>query len=160
MMPNTPRQFDWFNLIGWLSINWPTGELWLVHSYSEMGLKLVQEWRFMSTHSGLIWGQWSSRSRPVCGFGVKDCNRRVLTWSRKSIPKLINFNNHQKWPFLKKKSSELFHFFTGKIVDRGWPRTNRPKISTVLVNIGYLLFILLISDHYWTTLNHRLVFWL
>lgn len=34
-----------------------------------------------------------------------------------------------------------YFIFTGKIVDRGWPRTNRPKISTVVVNIGtYFLF--------------------
>ena len=43
-----------------------------------------------------------------------------------------------------KKSSELFHFLTGKIVNRGSiPRTNisRLKISIFLVNMGtYFLF--------------------
>ena len=119
----------------------------MVHSYWEMGLKWAQEWRFMSTHSGLIWGQWSSRSRPVCGFGVKDCNRRVLTWSRKSIPKLINFNNDQKWPFLK---NLLFHFLTGKIVNRGSIPRTAPK-SLYFWLIWVLTFY---SSDLWPLLNH------
>ena len=41
-----------------------------------------------------------------------------------------------------KKISQLFHFLTGKTVNRGSiPRTNRPKISIFLVNMGtYFLF--------------------